>query len=418
MIHILEEKLLYSENRSISNEGLAHMWVFLGFLYLAEDRISKVELIQKQVSMLSSENSFIRAIFNVYLGQFYSKQGKSKEETVYLSPTPSLDFLESKQTSYADLKLMEMMFIIAGRWDIAGAISKQSAEIKTEPSWQSKLYEIVNNTIRNFKEGLQGSEAVLLKLISDISDLKIICGDASPLVAVLLGLLAAIYISQDRWEKAEDVLLQCIAISEEDHRLPASFLISQYMHIWKNYNHQNRNAEAEGIIMKAFTVMLRRGIYETDLHAQVYFSMGETFRKLKKFVEAEKVLLKAISILNSTAKDDNFYLSEAYNNLVKVYIDEKKWMEAESLLEMMNKTSEFDVLAYMNLAYAYQNQGKLVETEIIIIKAIYLLVERVLRLQDGGQARARGYCSRLKTTASQDRAASTKCLINNRRHPP
>jgi tetratricopeptide (TPR) repeat protein len=210
-------------------------------------------------------------------------------------------------------------------------------------------------------------------------------GKDHPDVATRLNNLAGHYESQGRYEEAEPLYLQALAISEQQLGKDHPDVAIRLNNLACLYQSQGRYEEAEPLFVRALAIgeqQLGKDHFDVAIRlnnlAYLYQSQG-------RYEEAEPLFVRALAIGEQQLGKDHPTVASTLNNLALLYESQGRYEEAEPLFlralaiseQQLGKDHPDVAIRLNNLAYLYQSQGRYEEAEPLFVRALEILLDRL-----------------------------------------
>ncbi|MBD2095338.1 tetratricopeptide repeat protein [Trichocoleus sp. FACHB-591] len=150
--------------------------------------------------------------------------------------------------------------------------------------------------------------------------------------ATSLSWLAFLYKSQGRYEEAEPLYVQALALSKR-------FLGEEHPHVAQSLNNlanlyqfQGRYEEAEPLLMQALALYKRLLGEEHPDVALSLNNLGGLYKSQGRYEEAEPLLMQALALYKRLLGEDHPDVATSLNNLAYLYKSQGRYEEAEPLL--------------------------------------------------------------------------------------
>ncbi|MEW6498618.1 MAG: tetratricopeptide repeat protein, partial [Cyanobacteriota bacterium] len=205
-------------------------------------------------------------------------------------------------------------------------------------------------------------------------------GEEHPHVADCLNNLANLYESQGRYDQAELLHIQALALRKrllgEEHPAVAQSLNNLAL----LYESQDRYDQAEPLYRQALTLYKQQlGEEHIDV-TQSLNNLAALYQSQGKYNQAEAVYLQALELRKRLLGEDHLAVAQSLNNLAFVYKSQGKYNQAESLYlqalrlykQQLGEEHPDIAQSLNNLAALYESQGKYDQAEPLHIQALEL----------------------------------------------
>lgn len=212
-------------------------------------------------------------------------------------------------------------------------------------------------------------------------------GDGDVPAAKTLEDLATFAYREGRWQKAEELEIEALAIFRS-HLPPEHPRVAKSLgDLGFIYYQQGRYREAGTLLEQSLALQEKASPPDPFTLAQSLNALAELNRAQGRYNEAEELFLRCLRLARETG-DDSF-VAEVLNNLAGVYRDQSRYAEVEPLfveiVELREKHAESAPeelgLAYLNLADIERLQGRYPEAGDLADRAL-AIGRRLLDEQD------------------------------------
>ena len=209
--------------------------------------------------------------------------------------------------------------------------------------------------------------------------------ERNPKVTLCLNNLATLYCSQGRYNEAEPLYQQSLVLRRkllgENHPDVASSLNN----LAELYRFQGRYDEIELLLNQSLA--LRRKLLGEN-HPDVASSLNnlaELYRSQGRYDEAEPLFKEALKLWKQLLGNHHPNVAIALNNLAALYLFQERYDESEPLLKqalelrqtLLGNQHPDVAISLNNLALLYKSQGKYDQAEPIYQKVIVMLQQRL-----------------------------------------
>ncbi|MGF2040337.1 MAG: tetratricopeptide repeat protein [Nostoc sp. CmiVER01] len=263
--------------------------------------------------------------------------------------------------------------------DLAIKYIYKALELQKELGLEEDVATSYNNLASLYESQGRYNEAEPL-FIQALALRRQLLGDEHPDVATSLNNLALLYASQGRYSEAEPLYIQVLALLRQLLGDEHPDVATSLNNLASLYDSQGRYSEAELLYIQALA--LRRQLLG-DEHPSVATSLNNLallYASQGRDSEAEPLYIRALALLRQLLGDEHPSVATSLNNLASLYNSQGRYSEAEllyiqalALLRQLLGDEHPDVATSLNnLAYFYDSQGRYSEAEPLFIQALAL----------------------------------------------
>ena len=167
-------------------------------------------------------------------------------------------------------------------------------------------------------------------------------GEESPEYAISLNNLAALYLENNEYNKAEPLLDEAIKIEKSLFKENHPDTVASLNNIARVYQQQGRDNDAQRIFKQVLEIH-NKHFGELNPHtADIINNLAGTYQKLEMYEKSEELHNKALTIRRQTLPKNHPNIANSLYNLSRVYQDQGRFEDAEPLckeaLEILETT--------------------------------------------------------------------------------
>ena len=254
---------------------------------------------------------------------------------------------------------------------LARARHGENREFATALAWLASLYEILGR--------YEEAEALLRQCLAIRENAF---GAYSAIVAETLNNLAGIYESLGRYDEAEPLYKRTLTIAEKvlgpNHKDFATILNN----LGYLYAQQDRYEEAEPLWRRTLEIRLKvLGVNHRDT-GQSLNNLGYLYMRMKHYEEAEALLKQGLALRERLLGSHHADVAESLTNLASLYSEQGRGPEAEPLFKRSLAIDQSALgvdhprtaISLNNLASFYADKGRIGEAEQLYKKTLTILM--------------------------------------------
>jgi tetratricopeptide (TPR) repeat protein len=292
---------------------------------------------------------------------------------------------------------------------------QESLKIYSDLSYSSQKLEVLNNLayLYRLQSRYELAEPLYRQVLAMQQELL---GDRHPDIAASLNNLAGLYNSQGRYKDAEPLYQKALVMGQEllgDHHPNVATSLNNLAGL---YYLQGRYEEAEPLYQKALAVWKEllgdhHPNVATNLNnlAVLYYSQG-------RYEEAEPLLQNSLTMRRELLSDHHPDVATSLNNLAMLYKSQSRYEEAELLYQkalvmfqkLLGGCHSSVAISLNNLALLYKSQGRYEEAEPLYQKALEIAEQTLGVDHPNTQTIQESYELCLKAKKSKSRSSKNK----------
>ena len=207
---------------------------------------------------------------------------------------------------------------------------------------------------------------------------KQLLGEAHPDVATSLNNLAGLYESQGRYEEAEPLFLEALAMYQQLLGEAHPAVATSLNNLAVLYGFQGRYEEAEPLFLEALAMQKQLlGKAHPDVASSLN-NLAMLYKSQGRYEDAEPFYLKALAIRQQLLGKAHPDVAASLSNLAVLYISQGRYKDAQPLLQealtmrqqLLGEAHPDIATSLNNLAGLYKSQGRYGEAEPLFLKAL------------------------------------------------
>ncbi len=292
-------------------------------------------------------------------------------------PLETLAALIAQKLSDSDLLIKNRdSFVIKAKSKIVSTQVEERGEHSTTESLEA-VNNLNNLALLHGSQGRYEEAEALYKEALALSEKTL--GPNHPIVVTILNSLATLYRNQGQYAKAEVLYQQALALSEKTLGSDDTAAVTILNSLGILYRNQMRYEEAEALFQRALALSEKSPALDS-ITVSTLNSLATLYRNQGQYAKAEALYQQALALSEKTLGPNHPIVVPIFLNLARIYQEQKQHTKAEALykeaLALSEKVLGPDhptvVTILFTLARMYRNQERFAEAEALYQQALAL----------------------------------------------